>query len=222
MTVLNTAPHAIDLAGWALLDTQKKSLALNGTLDAGAVRTVTVADPFALSNKGGVITLVDEKGLKVDGVSYTKTQAKQPGWTIVFCTIEVRSEGRLRYGARGGTGSWRTALRYGAGARGPECKARRVGVTARRGRGVERGAADARSGELRGNFTQWRGAPPPRLGPRRSAARVSAYARSVGSCRRPGPADRARSAGGFTGRGPRLPSMARGPRRCSAGSILRS
>ena len=36
VTLLNTAPHAVDLAGWALLDTQKKSLALDGTLDAGA------------------------------------------------------------------------------------------------------------------------------------------------------------------------------------------
>ena len=35
VTLLNTAPHAVDLAGWALLDTQKKRLALDGTLDAG-------------------------------------------------------------------------------------------------------------------------------------------------------------------------------------------
>lgn len=84
VTLLNTAPHAVSLAGWALLDTQKKRLNLDGTLPAGATRGVTVEDPFALSNKGGVITLVDENGLKVDGVSYTKEQAKQPGWTIVF------------------------------------------------------------------------------------------------------------------------------------------
>ena len=45
---------------------------------------MTVQPPLALSNKGGVITLLDEKGLKVDGVSYTKEQAKDPGWTVVF------------------------------------------------------------------------------------------------------------------------------------------
>jgi hypothetical protein len=28
--------------------------------------------------------LLDEQGLKVDGVSYTKEQASDPGWTIVF------------------------------------------------------------------------------------------------------------------------------------------
>jgi uncharacterized protein YukJ len=84
VTLLNTAPHDINLAGWALLDTQKKRLPLSDTLRAGATRTVQLKDPFALSNKGGVITLVDEKGLKVHGVAYTKEQARNPGWTIVF------------------------------------------------------------------------------------------------------------------------------------------
>jgi hypothetical protein len=37
-----------------------------------------------LSNKGGIITLLDDDGLKVDGVSYTAAQGDQPGWTIVF------------------------------------------------------------------------------------------------------------------------------------------
>jgi hypothetical protein len=37
-----------------------------------------------LSNKGGIITLLNDDDLKVDGVSYTKAQASNPGWTIVF------------------------------------------------------------------------------------------------------------------------------------------
>ena len=84
VTLLNTAPHDIDLAGWALLDTQEMRLPLSGVLGAGATRTVSIQQPLALSNKGGVITLVDDKGLKVDGVSYTRDQARHPGWTIVF------------------------------------------------------------------------------------------------------------------------------------------
>jgi hypothetical protein len=85
VTLLNTAPHDLSLDGWALLDTQKKRLPLAGVLGAGATRTVRIQQPLgALSNKGGVITLVDEKGLKVHGVSYTKEQARHPGWTIVF------------------------------------------------------------------------------------------------------------------------------------------
>jgi hypothetical protein len=45
---------------------------------------VRVQQPLALSNKGGVITLLDEQGLKVHGVSYTREQARNPGWTLVF------------------------------------------------------------------------------------------------------------------------------------------
>jgi uncharacterized protein YukJ len=84
VTLLNTAPHAVDLAGWALLDTQEERLALSGEIAGGATRVVTVERPLALSNKGGIVTLVDEHGLKVDGVSYTREQARQPGWTLVF------------------------------------------------------------------------------------------------------------------------------------------
>ena len=43
-----------------------------------------IAKPMELSNKGGLITLLNEEGLNVDGVSYTKDQAQNPGWTIVF------------------------------------------------------------------------------------------------------------------------------------------
>ena len=49
-----------------------------------AARSCASSQPFALSNKGGLITLLDDKGLKVHGVSYTKEQARDPGWTIVF------------------------------------------------------------------------------------------------------------------------------------------
>jgi uncharacterized protein YukJ len=84
VTLLNTAPHDVDLQGWALVDTQKKRLPLSNVLKAGATQTVAVRQPFALSNNGGVITLVDEKGLKVHGVSYTREQARHPGWTLVF------------------------------------------------------------------------------------------------------------------------------------------
>ena len=84
VTIINTAPHDIRLDGWALLDTQKKRLPLKDVLAAGATRTIRIQQPLALSNKGGIITLIDEKGLKVHGVSYTKDQARHPGWTIVF------------------------------------------------------------------------------------------------------------------------------------------
>ena len=37
-----------------------------------------------LSNKGGLISLLDERGNKVDGVSYTREQAKKEGELVIF------------------------------------------------------------------------------------------------------------------------------------------
>jgi hypothetical protein len=37
-----------------------------------------------LSNKGGLISLLDEKGNKIDGVSYTQEQAGKEGELVVF------------------------------------------------------------------------------------------------------------------------------------------
>ena len=84
VTLLNTSPRDINLQGWTLLDTQKNKQKLTGALKSGEARAVRVEKPLALSNKGGIISIVDETGLKVDGVSYTKAQASNPGWTIVF------------------------------------------------------------------------------------------------------------------------------------------
>jgi hypothetical protein len=39
---------------------------------------------MALSNKGDNISLINDSGVKVDGVSYTRAQARNPGWSVVF------------------------------------------------------------------------------------------------------------------------------------------
>jgi hypothetical protein len=58
---------------------------LGGSIKAGEARQVPLSGKdIELSNKGGIITLLDKKGLKVDGVSFTKEDASKEGWTIVF------------------------------------------------------------------------------------------------------------------------------------------
>jgi uncharacterized protein YukJ len=84
VTLLNASPQTVSLAGWSLADKNKNKFALSGSIGAGAALKVTVAAPMQLSNKGGIITVLNEQGLKVDGVSYTQQQASEPGWTIVF------------------------------------------------------------------------------------------------------------------------------------------
>ena len=54
------------------------------TIPAGETLRLAVQLPTQLGNSGGLITVTDPAGLKVDGVSYTKQQAAKEGWTIVF------------------------------------------------------------------------------------------------------------------------------------------
>jgi hypothetical protein len=62
----------------------KNKQSLSGTLAAGATVAVPLQPPVQLGNKGGIITLLDDQGLKVDGVSYTEQQAQLEGWTLIF------------------------------------------------------------------------------------------------------------------------------------------
>ncbi len=84
VTLLNTSPDAIDLTGWSIADKLKNKHRLSGTVAAGASVVVTLPPNVQLSKKGGLITLLNQEGLKVDGVSYTQQQAQREGWTIVF------------------------------------------------------------------------------------------------------------------------------------------
>jgi uncharacterized protein YukJ len=85
VTLLNASPQAVDLAGWSILDREKRRLVLEaGGLAAGDTIRVLLRAPVALGNRGGLISLLDPDGLKVDGVAYTKGQAEREGWSLVF------------------------------------------------------------------------------------------------------------------------------------------
>lgn len=85
VTLINTTASPIDLAGWALLDRMKHSMPLTGpTVPAGDTVRIPVQLPVQLGNQGGLITLLDTAGLKVDGVAYTKAQASTEGTTVTF------------------------------------------------------------------------------------------------------------------------------------------
>jgi uncharacterized protein YukJ len=84
VTLLNTGVENVDLTGWMLADKQKNKFKLDGSIAAGATREIVVQAPMSLSNKGGIISLLRADGIKVHGVSYTRDQARNPGWTITF------------------------------------------------------------------------------------------------------------------------------------------
>jgi uncharacterized protein YukJ len=84
VTILNTSPEAIDLSGWAIADRLKNKHKLTGAIEAGSTKVIVLPSTVQLSNSGGLITLLNKEGLKVDGVAYSGQQAKPEGWTIVF------------------------------------------------------------------------------------------------------------------------------------------
>ena len=90
VTLLNRSNREVSLSGWKIADKQKNNMPLHGTIGPGATMTIAVAAPVSLSNKGGIITLLNENGLKVDGVSYTHSKARHPGWThILNCSLSM-------------------------------------------------------------------------------------------------------------------------------------
>lgn len=84
VTLLNVSDRDISLDGWKLANKQKQRQPLTGSIGAGAALRVKMSPQVPLSNQGGIITLLNPDGLKVDGVSYTKREAQNPGWTLKF------------------------------------------------------------------------------------------------------------------------------------------
>ncbi|MBW4568388.1 MAG: DUF2278 family protein [Tolypothrix carrinoi HA7290-LM1] len=86
VTLINSSPEQIDLSGWTLTNKLKQKQLLD-QLKIAPSASVTVPlnkEKIQLSNDGGIITILNQEGIKVDGVSYTKEDAKDQGWTIVF------------------------------------------------------------------------------------------------------------------------------------------
>ncbi|MBD2439438.1 DUF2278 family protein [Nostoc sp. FACHB-110] len=85
VSLINTSPEKVDLSGWALVDRNKRKQSLSGIINSGeVVRIAITQDGFQLDNNGGIITLLDDKGLKIDGVAYTKKDVQKQGWTVLF------------------------------------------------------------------------------------------------------------------------------------------
>jgi uncharacterized protein YukJ len=84
--LLNTLATMVNLKGWVLADKNKRKHSLDGVLiEPGSVVEITLpGTSIQLSNKGGIITLLNAEGLKVHGVGYTKEDVSEQGRTITF------------------------------------------------------------------------------------------------------------------------------------------
>lgn len=86
VSLTNRTAQPVDLAGWKIRNEagQLEELPSGATLSAKDVSKAFMIPNCPLSNQGGVITLLNAQGLKLHGVSYTTTQAKQEGGLIFF------------------------------------------------------------------------------------------------------------------------------------------
>lgn len=85
VTIFNTSGSVIHLKGWKILDVQDREEPLSGSIPPGEALTLVLqGDGALLGNDGGTITLLDPRGLKVDGVAYSKKDAQREGRPLVF------------------------------------------------------------------------------------------------------------------------------------------
>ncbi|RAM52266.1 MAG: DUF2278 domain-containing protein [Hapalosiphonaceae cyanobacterium JJU2] len=86
ITLINSSPNKVDLTGWAIANQLKQKASLDGfNIEPGAVVKVPLSGKdVQLSNKGGTLSLLNQEGIKVDGVSYTKKDTQEEGWTTLF------------------------------------------------------------------------------------------------------------------------------------------
>ncbi|MDO8183999.1 DUF2278 family protein [Conexibacter sp. JD483] len=83
-TLLNTTAAALELDGWTLADRDRHRQSLHGRIAPGETLRIALQPPLVLPDRGGLLTLLDPAGLKVDGVAYSGAQASEPGRTLVF------------------------------------------------------------------------------------------------------------------------------------------
>jgi uncharacterized protein YukJ len=84
ITLLNASPSGVNLQGWALADVAAHNVPLDGALASGETRAIALPAGVTLSKDGGVVTVLNDHGLKVDGASYTADDMQHAGWTHVF------------------------------------------------------------------------------------------------------------------------------------------
>ena len=86
VTLVNVAPAEIPITNWRLQDKNGRSRVLEEkVLAPGEFFTVRLSgEDVQLSNKGGEISLYDDKAKLAHRVSYAKAQVRRQGATILF------------------------------------------------------------------------------------------------------------------------------------------
>ena len=83
VSIANYESKPVKIAGWKLTDRAGHSVTLAGSIPAGGTRVLRGADlrPVKLPDTGGVITLFDAKGDRIDRADYTADEVKASAQT---------------------------------------------------------------------------------------------------------------------------------------------
>lgn len=85
ITLLNRTNEALNIDNWALVGHRGKSLSLDGVIMPGEFKTIGISgDVPSIPEEGGTISLIDNQGIKVHGVSYTTPDYAKKGYIKVF------------------------------------------------------------------------------------------------------------------------------------------
>ncbi len=88
VSIINLSNSPVELNGWKLKDPQDER-PLEGTLESGAAIKIAPLSPIKLGNRGGSISLYNEKGERVDRVKYplqNKTREDKP---VIFAMRDL-------------------------------------------------------------------------------------------------------------------------------------
>ena len=88
VTLMNTGSSPVSLAGWGLTNQNAQFTDLNGYVDPGMSWRIDLdGSSVQLSNRGGTIRLLNESGKAAHSVSYSKSQVRRQGETILFSDL---------------------------------------------------------------------------------------------------------------------------------------
>lgn len=85
VSLVNYSDKTVKLNGWSLKDTKGRVAQLSGSLKSAEAARIQNLGAMRLANdKSGSLTLLNQKGERIDRVSYTELEAKTPDKPIIF------------------------------------------------------------------------------------------------------------------------------------------
>jgi uncharacterized protein YukJ len=84
VAVLNDGDEPLLVAGWRLLNRAGDGVVLEGSVPPREIRRFPLPAEVQLSTLGGTIRLLNERGDEIDGVSYTRREARRKRGSLTF------------------------------------------------------------------------------------------------------------------------------------------